>query len=509
MSKVTTLRTEIVIVGGGGAGLAAAVEAAEKGCKEIVVLEKTGSPAGSTSMAHDIFGAESPVQKRLGVDARRDDLFKKAMEWTHWSRVDPRLVRAFIDKSGDTIRWLEEKGIEFALAQFFPGQVPWVRHYIVNGQGAQLMRVLRKNCEDLGVKILTHTRGKRIMREAGGPVKGVMADTREGEIVVEAMATIIATGGYGNNKEMLKKYSIFYRDTMTYDGIPSNTGDGILMAMEIGAATAGLGTLVLHGPFLSRMEEKGFQLPAKDREGKSITVRLFELAWEPYTIWVNKKGRRFVDEAYNLAFFAFGNAVALQPDGICYSIFDDATRRRMEQEGLVRSGIFGAHTLHGFVPPAIPLVGLGEGLRSKAEEYEKKGFMKIGESLEEIADWIGAKREVFISTIEEYNRACEKGHDPLFVKDPKYLLPIRERPYYCIKGHASICDAIGGIKVNENMEVLDEEDNAIQGLYAAGSTVGCYESESYCYHLTGHLLGFAINSGRIAGENAAKYVKGN
>jgi fumarate reductase flavoprotein subunit len=506
MSKNPT-KAEIVIVGGGGAGLAAAVEAAERGCKDIVVLEKTGSAAGSTSMAHDIFGAESPVQKRLGVDARRDVLFKRAMEWAHWSRVDPRLVRAFIDKSGDTIAWLERKGLEFALAQFFPGQVPWVRHYIVNGQGAQLMRVLRKNCDDLGVRVLTHARGKKILREKGGPVSGVVAETREEEVTIEAKAIVIATGGYGNNKEMLKKYSPFYKETMSYDGVPSNTGDGIAMAMEIGAATAGLGTLVLHGPFLSRMEEKGFQIEAKDREGKPITVRLFELAWEPYTLWVNKKGRRFVDEAYNLAFFAFGNAVALQPDGISYSIFDDAIRRKMEEEGLVRSGIFGAHTLHGFVPPSLPLPGLGEALRRRAEDYEKKGFMRIAESLEEIASWIGARKEVLISSVEEYNRGCDRGHDPLFVKDPKYLLPIRQPPFYAIKGHASICDAIGGIKVNENMEVLDLEDNPIPGLYAAGSTVGCFESESYCYHLTGHLLGFAINSGRIAGENAVRYLR--
>ena len=82
------LKADLVVIGGGGAGLASALAAAENGCKNIIVLEKTGSAAGSTAMAHDIFGAESPVQKRAGVDARKDDLFKIAMEWTHRNREE-------------------------------------------------------------------------------------------------------------------------------------------------------------------------------------------------------------------------------------------------------------------------------------------------------------------------------------------------------------------------------------------------------------------------------------
>ena len=502
--KTEKLKAEIVVIGGGGAGLASAVAAAEEGCESIIVLEKAGAPAGSTAMAHDIFGAESPVQKRAGVDARRDHLFKIAMEWTHWNRLNPRLVRAFIDKSGDTIGWLEEKGLEFAIAQFFPGQVPWVRHYIVNGQGAMLMKLMRKNCADLGITIHTNTRGKKIIRDDNGNITGVRAATKNGELTVEAKAVIITTGGYGNNKEMLKAHCQYYQDTMTYDGVPSNTGDGVEIASEVGAATAGMGTLILHGPFIARTEVKAVKLDAKGLDGKELQVRLQELAWEPYTIWMNKHGRRFIDEAHSLAFFASGNAVAQQPDGIAYSIFDSDKVQMMEKQGLVRSGIFGisAHTLHGFVPPAVPLPGLEKELRKRSDP----SFMMISDSWHDIAKWMGAEPKVLINSIDEYNSACDKSHDNLFVKDTKYLRAIRTAPYYAIKGHASICDAIGGIKINENMEALDKEDNPIPGLYAAGSTAGCWESESYCYRLTGHLIGFALNSGRIAGENAVAYL---
>jgi fumarate reductase flavoprotein subunit len=504
ITKAEYLNADLVIIGGGGAGLSAALAAAENGCKSIIVLEKAGSPAGSTAMAHDVFGAESPVQKRLGVDARRDDLFKRAMEWAHWSKINPRIVRTFIDKSGDTIRWLEEKGLDFELPQFFPNQVPLVRHYMVRGQGAELMRVLRMHCEDRGVKVLTRTRGKKILRGEKGNVTGVVAEAKEGEITVMAKSVIITTGGYGNNKEMLKKYCSYYHDSMSYDGVRGNTGDGIAMAIEAGVATAGLGTLVLHGPFIRhRVAPKTrMKIDATGTDGAQINVRLGELVWEPYTLWVNKNGRRFMDEGYQLAFFAHGNALALQPEGISYTLFDDKTRQMIEEQGLLRTGIFGAHLLHGFTPPAIPLPGLGRELRLQVNT----GYLKMSDSWDEIAHWMGAKPAVLKATIDEYNVDCGQGYDHWFAKDRRYLLPLRTPPYYAIKGQGFICETLGGIKINEHMEALDNEENPIPGLYAAGATTGCWETESYCYHLTGHLVGFALNSGRIAGENAVTYV---
>jgi fumarate reductase flavoprotein subunit len=492
---------ELVIIGGGGAGLAAALAAAENGCKSIIVLEKAGSAAGSTVMAHDIFGAESPVQKRGGVDARRDDLFKVAMEWAHWTRINPRLVRAFIDKSGDTIGWLEKKGLSFELIQFYPNQVPLVRHSVI-GHGAALMKCLRKNCEDLGVKILTRTRGKKILRGEKGNVTGVAADTKDGELTVTARSVIVTTGGYGNNKEMLRKYCPYYHDNMTYDGPANNTGDGIIMATEIGAATAGLGTLNLHGPFLTPKSAEEFMvLDTPGFDGKPLRISLWLLAWEPETIWVNKKGQRFVDEGYNLSFFSYGNAVALQPEGISYTLFDSKTLQMMEERGFIRPGAANRAVWLPVVA-ATPM----PGLEGEAKKQADKGVLKISNSWDEIAKWMGAKPEVLKATIDEYNAACDQHHDGLFAKEPRYLRPLHTPPYYAIKGHVAICDAYGGIKINENMEAIDTDDNPIPGLYAAGSTAGCWESEKYCERLTGHLVGWALNSGRIAGENAVKYL---
>lgn len=496
------LETELVVLGGGGAGLAAALAAAESGCKHIIVLEKAGSATGSTGMAHDIFGAESPVQKRLGIEASRDELFKTAMEWAHWTKINPRIVRAFIDKSGDTIGWLEQKGLSFEMIQYYPNQVPLVRHS-VHGHGHALMKALRDHCLKLGVKILTRTPGKKILRDSNGSISGVLADSKEGEIEISAKCVIVATGGYGNNKEMLKKYWPHYNENYTYDGPPSNTGDGIIMAADAGAATDGMGALNVHGPFIKpKSDSYWMKMDAPGDNGAPIRITAWFLAWEPETLWVNKRGKRFIDEGYNLAFFAFGNAVALQPDGITYTLFDSTTLRTIEKQGLIRPG---AASRANWLPvsAATPL----PGLEREVKKQSGKGELMASESLDKIADWMGANPSVLKSTVDEYNAACDEKHDALFAKDRKYLLPLRTPPFYAVRGHLGLCDAYGGIKINERMEALDREDNPIPGLYAAGSTAGCWESESYCYRLTGHLVGFALNSGRIAGENACKYLR--
>lgn len=495
--KSANLQSDVVIVGGGGAGLAAASSAVENGSRKVILLEKMGSPGGSTAMAHDIFGVESPVQKRAWFDTRRDDFFKIAMEWAHWSGINPRIVRAFIDKSGDTIRWLEAQGVNFSLLPMYPNQAPLVRHSI-EGRGPQLIRLMRKHCEDLGVKILTRTRARKILRDEDGNAAGVLAENKDGQVRVNAQSVIMAAGGYGNNKEMLKKYLPNYHDNMTYDGPRSNTGDGILMAIEAGAATASLGMANLHGPGMMPQKNTDFlHIDTDDSAGQPLQMMILPVCLEPDTLWVNKRGIRFINECYILQFFAYGHAVAQQPDGIAYTLFDKGKMQAMEKEG-----IYNQMAPHWFPPDTFtPLPGLERELRKQPADV-----VKIANSWDEMAQWMEINPPVLKATIDEYNSACDKGYDPLLGKDRRYLQPLRRPPYYAIKGHVCICDTMGGIKINENMEVLDSGDKPIPGLFAAGVMVGGWESENYNYHLTGHLLGFALNSGRIAGEMAAKYT---
>lgn len=501
MAENKSISAEIAILGGGGGGLAAALQAAEAGCTSIVVLEKAPAPGGTTVMAHDLFAAESPVQIRQGVDASRDFCFNRAMEWAHWDRVNARLLRAIIDKSGDTVRWLEEKGVVFHLSQFYTNQVPLTRHHI-EGNAQAMMKIIRENCQKLGIRVLTRTRAHKIVRGEKGEVTGVVAATKDGELTVNARRVIIATGGYAANMELLKKYCppCYHLDHVGIDGFPNNTGDGLLMAIEAGAATAGLGTILISGPSRRWSDDLKITITPKGHEPAEITIRL--LIWDPLTLWVNKKGYRFMNEGYDLNFFATGHMVLEQPEGISYTLFDTDILTKMERDGVTRTGSAGTVLYRGMVHPGTPLTGIGKELPAK----ENLGLVKISDSVEGIADYIGADRAVLKSTINEYNAACDQGYDPIFTKDRKYLIALRTPPYYAIRGNAQISDTMGGVKINERAEVLDMQDNPIPGLYAAGVVAGCYESENYCYALSGHNVGFALNSGRIAAENALRYL---
>jgi len=150
-----TVETDVVIVGGGAAGLPAAIAAKESGAADVVLLEKRGTLGGNAAMAWGLFATESPVQKQALIEAPNDELFHIIMNWAHWS-IDPRIIRAFINKSGDTISWLERKGIRFDLLRYYPNQSPPVWH-IPDGRGARLMKTLTENCAEQGVQILLNS----------------------------------------------------------------------------------------------------------------------------------------------------------------------------------------------------------------------------------------------------------------------------------------------------------------------------------------------------------------
>jgi len=465
---------QVIVIGGGGTGLAAALAAAEKGAS-VVLLEKRGAAGGNTALARGIFAAESPVQTRRRIDAQRDVLFKTAMSYSHWT-IDPKILRAFIDKSGDTIRWLEERGLEFEdILDYTPNQVPRTFH-VPKGRGAGLVKFLVKKCNEMGVSLLYETAARKILIDEKGRVAGVLAATKEKETRILGQSVIIGTGGYAGNRELLKKYYTDYTEDLCLHGSP-NMGDGLLMAMEIGAATEGLGIIQLRGP---RFAESSYI---------SVVIE------EPETVWVNKRGERFVDEALSFYWPEAGNALSRQPDKISYSLFDEEIKRRMIERGLIK----GSATYLG----GTKMTELDEEIRHHLD----RGNIKISESWADIGEWIGLAPGVLDATLKEYNGFCKQGYDEAFGKDQRYLVPLRTPPFYGMKCVQSFHGTIGGIKINHHMEVLDRKNNPIPGLYAGGIDTGGWESKTYCLTLSGSAFGFALNSGRMAGENASAYIR--
>lgn len=476
-SKAEEVRADIVVIGGGGAGLAAAVAAAENGANNILILEARRNPGGNAVFPVGIFAAESMLQKYLHIDAERDELFRKALDYAHWKN-NPRLLRVLVDKSGDTIRWLEEKGVKFVrILPLYPNQVPTTFH-VASGPGttgAAVIKALINNCKDLGVQILCQTEAKRILTSEEGKVTGVLAGTEDKELRIIAKSVIIATGGFAGNKELLKIYLPSYdEEEMHHSGIP-HKGDGVRMATEIGAAMEGMVTLEMEGPYCP------------------WSSYLASIVRRPNTIWVNKMGERFTDETIAFLFPEAANSIYRQPGKISYTLFDEKIKQAIIEEGLgdgeeliLKDGSWSA--------------GVDKDLQLQID----KGRVKISDSWNEIGRWIGAAPEVLKNTIDEYNSFCDRGYDGIFAKNRRYLVPLRTPPYYAIQGCLNLLTTHGGIKINHHMEVLNHQDKPICGLYAAGVETGGTDSDTYNVILTGHSFGFTINSGRIAGENAAR-----
>ena len=476
-SSHKNLETDVVVIGGGGAGLAAAVAAAQRGVS-VTVLERRRSLGGNSVKTLGVFAAESPVQRRMRIDTRRDVCFKLAMDYSH-NKINPKIFRAFVNKSGDTVRWLEEQGLKiFDVPFFYPGQVVRTWH-CAKGGGTAFINVLAKSCQNLGVRIVAQARAKRLLLDGKGKLSGILA-TKKGEpLQVTARSVVIATGGYAGNKELLEKYYPLDTENIFRIGLP-HMGDGLLMATEIGAGTEGLGTLQLIGP------------------GFPDSIVLSYLAIEPNTIWINKKGERFIDERAGLKQFESVNALIRQPDKLCFTLFDSEIKQFLVENGLTSGR--GATYREQRVKPTAWL----EGLQLEA----KKGRAKIADSLDEMAKWMGINPKVLKATIEDYNTACEHGYDPIYGKDRIFLKPLRTPPYYALRAYPGLLTTIGGIKINEHMEVIDKNDNPIPGLFAGGNDTGGWVSDTYDINLAGVTFGFAINSGRMAGESAAQFVLG-
>ena len=452
---------DLVVIGGGGSGLAAALSASEKGVETIIVLEKRNAPGGNTAQATGLFACESPTQMRERIIADKDALFKKAMAWAKWSRIDPRIFRAFLEKSGDTIRWLEEKGLEFTVIAFFPNQEPRVEH-VPKGKGAELTRVLAQQCRDRGIEIMMHAGGKKILRGKDNGITCVTAVKDDEEFEIKTKSVVIATGGFSGNKKLLKKYCSEYFDGFGVRGLPL-MGDGLLMAQEAGAAIEDFVTLLKEGP---RLDLHVWPLSGGERD--------------PLMLWVNNQGKRFTDEAIGMHPFEAVNAILRQPEKVIYSLMDTTIKEKLAEK----------------------TPSLDNALQTEVA----KDRVKASNSWAEIAAWMGIKSAILKAAIDEYNDFCAHGHDIIFAKELRYLMPLCRPPYYAIRCYPHILDTIGGIRVNERMEVLDRQDKPIRGLYAAGVATSGWEGETYCSDLSGSAFGFAINSGRIAGENTAAFI---
>ena len=330
MSEIATYEKsfDLIIVGGGACGLAAAAEAGEKGVN-AVVIEKRHSTGGNAMFADGMLAAGSHIQKKQLLDVPPDAILKFAMDYSHQS-LNARLLRAFIDQTADNIRWLEEKGIRFHVDPYIPGQV-YQTYHIPEGRMKEVMSTLKRELVELNVPTITDTEVTKILKSDDGHVEGVLCRDLEREFIVKAPNVLICTGGYSGNKEMLRKYFPFDSENLICWGLHHN-GDGIRMATEAGAANEGLGILCLSGPHIPATVKARIDIPGEE----PCFIQVSALGREPTGVWVNKHGKRYVAESIGLNGHEAPNAVIRQPDQTSFALFDSNTIQEMEEHGLIK-----------------------------------------------------------------------------------------------------------------------------------------------------------------------------
>ena len=471
-------QVDAAVIGSGASGLAAAVTLAEGGAS-VLVFEKERALGGSSNFLRGVFAVESELQRERYITYSRDQAFKKIMEYSHW-RANPRLVRAIVNESAETIAWLQKQGVEFRDASMFVPDTPPTYH-VVKGTGEAMIKALATRAKEVGVSIIPVTPVNQILK-SGNQVTGVIVEKDEEDVQVATKVVVIASGGYANNREWIRKYTGFELDVdVTPVGNVHKTGDGIRMAFEVGAADEGLGTMELLRTGFADLESVGYL---------GFTVVQPDL-------WINNDGERFCDESVTFSDSEMGNASARQ-NGCTYNIFDSAKLKFLMEKGIDKA-------MTPELPPGSRLTELNQEIEVALTRQSPTVFK--ANSIKSLAEKAGVNPVTLQATIDEYNEFCDRGHDALFAKDRKYLRPIRVPSFYAVKAHTVFLGTLGGIKINHKTEVLDRQGNIIPGLYAGGYDAGGMYGDSYSIKdSTGLSSGFAINSGRIAGKNALNFL---
>jgi len=309
-------------------------------------------------------------------------------------------------------------------------------------------------------------------------VVGVLAEDAKGEKYrIRSKAVIIATGGFLNNKEMLQKYTRF-PEVMPIAN-KGKVGEGIQMAWSAGAASEGLEVMASYRP---------------GPVGESTTSHLGAAAKQPH-LWLNPGGERFADESIIFQWPFAGNALERQ-GGTMYVVFDKGTLDYMQTKGIdVGVGVM------------VPVTTRLDKFEADFQHGEKAGVAFRAASLEELAQKTGMPVASLKASVASYNEAYAVRHDGEFAKDPKFLHPIQKAPFYAIKSVATSLGTLGGVKVNEHFEAVTKLGKPVPGLYVVGNDAGGMYGDSYDLIMAGSTIGFAVNSGRISAESAAKYIK--
>lgn len=493
-----TLTADVVVVGAGASGTAAALAAAEKGAK-VIVLEKGPAPGGAGKIASGLFAVESSLQKarfkndpKLLGQLTKDQLFTQLMDYNHYLS-NAQITRRVIDQSASTVDWLQKHGCELELIDWNPqqGQNPYPirwRIYHRYKDNATAFNNMYASLGKMGGKLITEARAFDLTQDDKGNVTAVLAEKSDGtKLTIKTKALVLASGGYGGDAKWLAK--AMESNDLTNRIAWSNNGEGLKMAWKAGAQKMGENHALIHAA-----EIDGLATSSAGSHGM-VDANLLVRVLKTPLLWVDPAGHRFANEEliYDTVYWA--NA-GYSVGGKYFVVVDGKTLDAYTNDK-VPFEVSGAG-------PANP-EGKGD-FRALMEETVRQGVAFKGNSLEELARTAGFNAD-FPEQVKQYNAAVKSGKDA-FGKPKEFLkFTVSEGPYYALRAKVVSLSTLGGVRVNEDMQALDTNYRPIGGLYAVGNNAwGFYTTPSYPPY-QGLALGFAFNSGRIGGEEAADYAK--
>jgi fumarate reductase flavoprotein subunit len=466
---------DVIIIGGGGAGLAAAIEATEAGAS-CMMLEADTKLGGATALSGGVFyAADTEVQRKAGVAGdTAKAMFDYVMALNQWA-LKPDIIRHVCEDSGPTLAWLEGLGVTFPPAHLVESGVDGVpRGHPADGAGFELAKALINRAGALGIDYALNTRVERLLVE-GGRVVGVVAGGTE----LRAPMTIITTGGFGNSDAMRKRFfpSAAQHGDWTWavhDAAPFILGDGITLGEEIGAAITG--------------HDTGLPLPTSGF-GKYIEAFL-----PPWTMIVNEEGKRFMPEI--ASYTICGYLINEQTNAHAFAIFDEPTLIEASNDGSYLDPYNTGMTTPIWEEPNI-------------RAQTASGRIKTADTLDGLAAACGVDAAALAETVRRYNDDIAGGEgDRQYRKKAKKLFPVATPPFFAVEVRAAIIGVTGaGLDVDINCSVLDEAGRAIPGLLAAGEVTGVMQGKRYAGG--GFSLGPALIMGRKAGKEAAAQVRSN
>lgn len=476
--------TDLLIVGSGVAGLTAAAHSTQNGIKTLLI-EKNNSIGGQLKIIGGTFAVESSIQRKNMIGATKKEAFRSAMDYSGW-KANSSLVKRIIDLSNQNIEWLIASGIE--MGPVIEDKVDGLRAYHTYASdrpGKPFIDAMMKIIDANNGAVLTDTSAQSLITNDKGEVIGVWAQSKtDGKIRINAKAVLLATGSVGHNRELLKNYNPTLPENIKTNAIKTNTGDGIVMGQAIGADVANMDMFISESTV------------AIDTEwAEQLTNPVMKDAYminKTFSLWVNKNGDRYVNEALAGDFTIVSNSLR-QNGNIQIVIMDDDKRQALMKTTGADTNYFRMFERGRLITHFDEVV----------EDGQKRGYAFKANSIEELAQKLNIPPQKLKATVDRYNLLAQTKEDVDQGKDSRYMQPIVKAPFYAFLAQDTICDSVGGLKINHNAQVLNTKGEPIKGLYAAGATAGGMYGDNYPYVLPGFASTMSMVTGYLALEHFA------